>query len=69
MALHEVEITESIIELEYDIYILRAVLDHIIEHLGSEALQGLDMVKLKREAARDVKKKFPDEDIRLGDWT
>lgn len=69
MALHEVKITESIIELEYEMYILRAVLDHVIEHLGAEALQGLDMVKLKREAARDLKKKFPDEDIRLGDWS
>jgi len=68
MALHEVEVSEGIVYLEYEVHILRETLDFILQRIDISELQGLDECKLKRNAAQYIKHKYPDQDLRIGDW-
>ena len=68
MALHEVEVSEGVVYLEYEVHILRETLDFILRRIDIAELQGLDEIKLKRNAAQYIKHKYPDQDLRIGDW-
>lgn len=68
MALHEVQVTETIIALEFEVHLLRSTLDFILENLPIPNVEQLDENRLKRMALKHVKEKFPDEEIRYGDW-
>ena len=68
MALHEVEVSEGIVYLEYEVHILRETLEFILQRMDISDLQGLDESKLKRNAAKYIKHKYPDQDLKIGDW-
>lgn len=68
MELHEVEISEGIIYLEYQVRILQETLNYLLQNIDPSALDGLDENKLKRNAANYIKDKYPDAGIQRGDW-
>lgn len=68
MALHEVQISDGIIYLEYQLYIMQEKLDYILDNVDISNLEGMNEAKMKRDAARYLKDKYPDADIRFGDW-
>lgn len=68
MALHEEQVSESIIALEHEVFMLRETLDFLLENMDLANLEKFDEARLKRQAAKYIKDKYPDEDIRFGDW-
>jgi hypothetical protein len=68
MSLHEVQIAEGIIYLEYQLYILQEKLDFVMQNCDVSNMDSLNESKLKRDAAKYIKEKYPDADIKFGDW-
>ena len=68
MALHEMQISEGIVSLEYEVYLLRETLNYILQNVDISNLEDFNESKLKRDAARYIKDKYPDEELKLGDW-
>jgi hypothetical protein len=68
MALHEVEIADGIIDLEFKVYILTETLNFLLKNVEISNLELLDEAQIKREAFKYIKEKYPDEDIKAGDF-
>lgn len=68
MALHEMQVSEGIVFLEYEVFLLRETLNYVLENADIANLEKFDEARLKRQAAKYIKKKYPDEDIKFGDW-
>jgi hypothetical protein len=69
MALHEVQISEGIIDLEIEVFMLRETLNFILQNADISHVEGFDEAKLRRQAIKHVKRKYPDEQISIGDHT
>ena len=68
MALHEVQISENIIELQYEVFVLQKTLEFVLANIEISNLENFDEARLRRQAYKYLKGKFPDEDLQQGDW-
>lgn len=65
MKIGEIDVPNSIINLEFDVNVIQQVLNHLIEnHSNSKKLTKDDMERFKTNAIKMLQKKYPQMGIK-----